>query len=116
MKNNFNKPTINQRKFMQGNDIVIVAIQESFDKLDNNRCNVNLIMGINGKTVLDCNILRTSDITFYPQKFTMYYNPVMLYSSSELLQIVKLMNNGVLNRLQLKELANIVLLDKIELD
>jgi hypothetical protein len=115
MKKNYSKPTINQRTFSQGNDLVIVAIKESWNTLDSNNCNIELIMGINGRTFLECKIMRTSDITFYPQQFTMYYNPVMLYSNNDMINIVKLMNNGVLNKLQLIELANIVLLGKIEL-
>ena len=111
---NTNKPQINQRKFFVGNDIVITAIKESWYKEENQRCDIEFIMGINGITVLECHVLRTSDITFYPSKMIMYYNPVMLYSGNDLLQIIKLMNNGVLNRMQVNGLCEIVLLHSIE--
>jgi len=116
MKNNYNKPNINQRKFTTDNgDIVIVAIKESWHKLDSNNCKIELIMGINGIEAINCEITRLSDNHFRPEKLTIWNRPNKYYNKNDWALIVSYMNNGMLSLSDMKVLAYSVLLDQIQL-
>ena len=109
----YTKQIISQVKIDNGNDIIIVAITEE-NHFDYGK--QEIIIGFNGLEYLNCEVNKFSDIHFQPTKLTMWNNNTKYISMDSLMQIVKLMNNGMLNRTQYKELVKLITLDYIKID
>jgi len=115
MKNQYKRPCVSYKKFTDDNDnIIIVAIKESWHVTDPLRCKIVVEHGTNGITDLECHFTRLNDLQYTPDQMIFYcrHNP---YSLKDWESIMGYISNGILSRLDMINVLRIITRGKIEL-